>query len=190
MLAITSAEWTAVFTGATALFGCVVAVVTFMAYRHNRHQSGLRRPIRASKEDYWHPGGVEISELPPAIIDTRNKRIATVRFANRSDVDIRWSIDRRRTRLFRATLRSRPVVEDPGLIATAKHDGTNVALVFTLDEGDEWSSNELDPAYIGIASKLLQKYWLRVCGFTADGHKVMAFRRVELIEIYPLVLPS
>jgi hypothetical protein len=181
MLATTTDQWIAVFTGATAIFGCVVAVVTFMAYRHNRHQSALRRPIRIQRQDRRFPDKVKIYELPRAIVDTRDKRVTALRFTNRSDVDLRWSIDRSRTRLYKSTLVGRPSIEDPGVIVTNKHDGTTVGLTFRLDDDESWASEETDPTFL-FPVVIRQRYWLRVRGETADGHKIKGWKRVTLYK--------
>jgi hypothetical protein len=169
---------------ATALFTGITAVVMFLGYQAARHQSAMRRPIRVSKEDYWHPDELKMHQLPPAINDNRIKRIALLRFSNRSGVDIRWSIDERNTRLFRATTTRKPSLETVRNLETKSHDGTNVALVFTLAEGDEWSSHDIKKEFQNAASILNKKYWLKIRGFTADGHKIRKLKRVELIELY------
>jgi len=169
---------------ATAIFTGVTAIVMFMAYQHGRHQAAMRRPIRVSREEYWHPDGLKMFKLPPAIDDNRVKRIALLRFSNRSGVDIRWSIDHRKTKLFWATTKSPPIVEVPIDLETKSHDGTNVAIVFTLAPDEEWTSHETKKEFQSTASILKKKYWLKLRGYTADGHRIRKLKRVELIELY------
>ena len=185
MLALTSGEYTALFTGLTALFGGVVAIVMYMGYRHGRHQAGMRQPIRVSNEKYWHPDELKIFEWPRAIIDTRSKQFVLLRFYNRTDVDIRWSIDGNRTRIFGTTVGNvRPTIDDPGMIETRRHDGTSVGLIFVFDDDWHWKrfgDNEPEKR----TNKLGRKFWIRVRGHTADGHKIKAWKHVEVFRYYP-----
>jgi hypothetical protein len=165
---------------ATAVFTGVVAVFTYLAYRHGRHQAARHRPIRVARQRRrYDEDDIIIRELPRAFRDTRLNRVVVLRINNEADPDLRWSIDNRGTRLYRSTIGEAPMLEVPGTTTTMGHDGSTIGLVFVLPDGSEWATEETDPKF-PLPVKIRKRYWIKVRGTTAGGQKIKAWRRVDL----------
>jgi hypothetical protein len=132
MVAVSFNSLTAIGALATAVFTGITAAVTYLVYRHGRHQSAQHRPIRVSNQEYRFNDDIVKRELPGAIRDTRPKRIVVLRFTNRTDTDQKWSLDGGRTRVYGLTAGGDPELNAPTTIITPSHDGTTVGLLFVL----------------------------------------------------------
>jgi hypothetical protein len=181
MLATSNNVLIAVGALATAVFTGITAVVTYLVYRHGRHQAALRRPIRVHHQDHLNDEVVK-RELPAAIRDTRPKRYTFVLFSNRTDADLRWFLDTRRTRLYRSAVGGTPMLDVPAMVTTPSHDGTTLALLFVLtDDAVRWADDEADST-VPYGLKFKRRYWLKIRGRTADGHKIKRWMRVDLFR--------
>ena len=87
MDAVSVNSLTAVGALATAVFTGITAVVTYLVYQHGRHQAAQRRPIRVRNEGFRCEDEITMLDLPPAIKDSRPKRIVVLRFS----ASTRWS---------------------------------------------------------------------------------------------------